>query len=105
MIGSIVGAAALVTFVSPPAFAAGEKFEMTLNSSRTALETPAGAVHEYRLIAKDIHDRCAAESASTPFSQDVAVRYCERRTMNSLVRALHHPNFAAVHKVSIANRT
>lgn len=100
MIRPIMGAAAALTLAALPAFAASDKFEMKLTYDRAALDTPAGAVQEYDVVAGEVHDRCVAESADIPFSQAFAVRYCETRTMDSAVRTINHPNFAAVHEAA-----
>lgn len=102
MIRPILGAAAAVAFAALPAFAASSgQFEMTVNIDRTALETPAGAAEQYKVVKDQVHERCVDESRNLAFAPNFAVSYCERRTLTSAVRVVDNPNFTAAHEAAI----
>ena len=103
MIRPILGAALALSITAMPAFAASiEKFEMSVDIDRTALESVEGANQELTKIRADIHDRCVAEHAQWPFSSDFAVNFCETRTLKSAVKQIDDPNLTAAYQASVS---
>ena len=103
MIRPILGATAAIAFAALPAFAAStEKFEMSVEIDRAALETPAGAEQEFTKIRQDVHERCIDESKDWPFSSVYAVSFCEQRTLKSAITKIDNPNLTAAYKASQA---
>ncbi|HPE49003.1 MAG TPA: UrcA family protein [Hyphomonas sp.] len=91
-------AAALAIGITAPAFAASDQFRMKIDYNRAALDAPATAQAEYDRIKSDVTERCAKEQADIGLATPIAIRFCEKRTMDRVDLAIDHPAFTALHR-------
>ncbi len=104
---SILAAAAAASLIALPALAAVETFKLDVRYAPEKLETPAGALAEYKRISEQVSERCAAEHADRGLErmfETYATRICTGRTLERTVRQIGHPQLTEAHKASRAAR-
>lgn len=102
MIRSLTAIALAASFVSAPAFAASDTFEMDIKINKANLETIEQASAEYEKIREDVHERCVSENKTLGrrLAINIAVTRCEHQLMNKIVSRVDNDNFTAAHRAS-----